>query len=115
MTFITSQPRILSHEAHKDSLPLRFIQWATGEEEQHHIAWVGISILCMTAVFFPLSMSVILLNGAAFGLIITAMISLVLVFITNVASLPTRYTIPVFFLGILIDAGAIIASFVIRS
>jgi len=117
MTYILSQPETFNHQAvskQKKSLIANFIQWATNEDEEHHIAWVGASITAMAAVFFPLTMSVILLNGAAFGLIITAMISLSLVVITNLAALPTRYTIPFFLLGIFIDAGAIIASFLIR-
>jgi hypothetical protein len=117
MTYILSQPGTFHQQTfpkQKKSLIANFIQWATNEDDEHHIAWVGASITAMAAVFFPLTMSAILLNGANFGLIITAMISLSLVVITNLASLSTRYTIPFFLLGILIDAGAIIASFLIK-
>ena len=97
----------------KKSFVSRFIQWATNEDAEYHVAWVGISITSMAAIFFPLTMSVILLNGAAFGLIIVAMVSLALVVITNLAAMPTRYTIPIFLLGVLIDVAAIVASFII--
>ena len=82
MTYIISQPETSQGYAilkEQTSLLSRFIQWATDEDKKHHIAWVGASVTSMTAVFFPLTMSAILLNGASFGLIITAMVSLVLV------------------------------------
>ncbi|HET6999665.1 MAG TPA: hypothetical protein VFI33_00060 [Puia sp.] len=90
----------------------RFSAWLS-REEKNRIAWVGISITAMAAVFFPLTMSAILFNGAAFKLIIGAMVALALVVITNLAALPVKYTIPAFFLGIGIDIVLIIASFLI--
>jgi hypothetical protein len=91
----------------------RFFQWAAGEDEERHIGWVGITVTTMSAIFFPLTMTVVLHNGASFGLIVAAMVSLTMVAITNLAALPTKYTIPFFFLGILIDAVVIGLSFFI--
>jgi hypothetical protein len=91
----------------------RFFKWAAGEDEERHIGWVGITVTIMTAICFPLTMSVIILNGAVFGLMIPAMVSLVLVVVTNLAALPTKYTIPFFFLGIFIDVVVVGLSFFI--
>jgi hypothetical protein len=91
----------------------RFFKWAASEDEERHIGWVGITITVMTAICFPLTTAVVLLNGAVFGLIVAAMVSLVLVVVTNLAALPTRYTIPFFFLGILVDLVVIGLSFLI--
>jgi hypothetical protein len=93
----------------------RFFKWAAGEDMERHIGWVGITVTIMTAIFFPLTMTVILHNGASFALMVAAMVSLTLVVITNLAALPTKYTIPFFFLGILIDVAAIGLSFFISS
>ncbi|HXB43816.1 MAG TPA: hypothetical protein VNV85_07155 [Puia sp.] len=117
MTYIISRPEALQQQinAHeKRSTFARFIQWATQEDQEHHIAWVGGSITVMTAIAFPLTMAAILMNGEIFGLIIVAMVSLVLVVTTNLAAMPTRYTIPFFFMGILIDLGVIVASFLMK-
>ena len=57
-------------------------------------------------------MALVLLNGASFGLIVAAMGSLAVVVISNLAALPTKYTIPLFFLGILIDLAIVVASFI---
>jgi hypothetical protein len=100
--------------AANSSLIERFFDWATNEDVKHHIGWVGVSIIAMTAVFFPLTMAAILFNGASFGLIIAAMVPLVAVFVTTLAALPTRYTIPFLFAGVLAELIIIVMSFLVR-
>jgi hypothetical protein len=102
-TLATKRPSALS----------RFFKWAADEDQERHIGWVGITMTIMTAICFPLTMAVILMNGAAFGPIVAAMTSLVLVVVTNLAALPTKYTIPFFFMGILIDIVVIAITFFI--
>jgi len=68
-------------------------------------------MIVMTAVFFPITMAAILFNGASFGLIVAAMVPLVLVFVANLAALPTRYTIPFLIVGILAELIIIVISF----
>jgi uncharacterized membrane protein len=85
----------------------RFFEWAAAEDAERHVGWVGFSVMSMAGVFFPATMTVILLNGALFGLIIAAMVALVLVVVGNLAALPTKYTIPFLFLGVLIDVVAV--------
>jgi hypothetical protein len=117
MTYIISQHEALNGylvQRSKKSGISRFIQWATDQDEQNHIGWVGFSVISMTAISFPLTMTAVLLNGAPFGLIIAAMVSLVLVITINLAAAATRYSIPILFLGFLIDAGVILASFFMK-
>ena len=97
-------------ELKKESVLKRFLKWTITEEE-NRIAWLGISITMMTALFFPVTMAAILLQGGTFTLIIGAMISLIVVVIPNLAALPTRYTIPAFCIGILMDILLIVISF----
>jgi hypothetical protein len=87
-----------------------FSKWAAREDLENHVGWIGIGIISMTAVFFPLTMAVILFNGAAAGLIGIAMLSLVMVVIVNLAALSTRYTIPFLLAGILMDIIAVTIS-----
>ena len=90
----------------------RFFSWAAAEDEKHHIGWIGISVMTMTSGIFPLTMYIIMINGGSFGLIMGALVSLAMVVVTNLAALPTKYTIPFFFLATLIDvAVCIIALF----
>ena len=91
----------------------RFFEWCVNQDREHHIAWAGISLIAMSAVFFPLTMAVILAHGASFALIIPAMISLMLVFTLNLSAQSTRITIPALVLAIIIDVISIIACLVI--
>jgi hypothetical protein len=112
---ISSQQDVYEYQetTTRPSALVRFFKWAENEDKINHVSWVGISVTAMAAVIFPLTMAVVLLNGASFGCIIAAMVSLVLVVVTNLAALPTKYTIPFLFLGGLIDVVAIISSFFI--
>jgi hypothetical protein len=96
----------------RNNVYTRLLGWLA-KEEKNRIAWVGISITTMAAVFFPVTMSAILFNGAIFSLIMGAMISLAIVVITNLAALPVKYTIPALVLGILMDIVLIVMSFFI--
>ncbi|MEO5593093.1 MAG: hypothetical protein ABIR15_18685 [Chitinophagaceae bacterium] len=86
------------------------IEWFAGQDKQHQITWTDIFLLAATGVLFPLTMAFIVLNNGGFPFIITAMAGQVLVFVLNIAAMSTRYKIPAFFLGILIDAAIIITS-----
>jgi len=112
MSYSISQPQNLLFQVTaktNKSIIKSFFQWAISQEK-YHVGWVGFSVTIMAAVFFPLTLSAVLFNGAVFSLIILAMISLVMVVITNLAALPTKYTIPALFLGIIMDAIAVIVS-----
>jgi hypothetical protein len=74
--------------------------------------WV--SITAMVIFFFPLTVTVILFNGGGIGLILTAMISIVLVTTTNLWVSLSKYKITGFGIGVCIDLGIIITSFVIK-
>jgi hypothetical protein len=99
--------------AKRPSAFIRFFKWAESQDQQNHVGWVGITVTAMSAVFFPLAMAFILINGASFGLIIAAMAALALVVVTNLSALPTKYTIPFFILGVLTDLVIIVISFFI--
>jgi hypothetical protein len=114
MEFIVSQSGsglAYQHVNKKRTVLNRFFSWAANEDAAHHVAWVGISVTLTSAVFFPMTMTAILLNGANFSLIIGAMTTLALVVVVNLAAMPTKYTIPLFFLCALSDLGIILASF----
>lgn len=92
----------------------RFFSWAAAEDEKHHIGWVGISVMSMSSGIFPLTMYIIMINGGSFGLIMGALASLAIVVVTNLAALPTKFTIPFFFFAILIDVAVSLLSLVIQ-
>jgi hypothetical protein len=115
MQAIQYLPDYKSMQAQKSQVHViaRFMEWIK-KEEKNHIAWVGASIMVMSAVFFPITITAILLNGAIFTLVMGAVVSLAGVVITNLAALPTKYTIPALMMGILMDIVLIVISFVLR-
>ena len=102
----------VSIENQHESLGARFLNWLN-QQEKYRVGWVGMSLMFMTAIFFPVTMAAILIHGGNFKLIIGAMFSLILVLVPNLAALPTRYTLPAFFTAMLIDLVIIATSFFI--
>jgi len=80
----------------------------------HGIPVQWIFVTAMAAFFFPLTMTIILLNEASLTLILASMVSICIVVITNLISLSEKYIRPAFGIGICIDLGVIIASFIIK-
>ena len=117
MSYTISHQEIISHREPRANTSVfsNMLKWADGQEKINHVSWVGISVMVMAGVLFPVTMTIILLNGAAFSLIVTAMVALDLVVVSNLAAMPTKYTIPFLLLGTLIDLGAIVCSFFIQA
>jgi hypothetical protein len=88
----------------------RFMQFAEAQEK-NHFGWVGGSIMLQASVMFPITLLVVLANGASFGLMAVAIVALALVVVTNLAALPTKITIPALAVSALIDLALIVASF----
>ncbi|HEY1870651.1 MAG TPA: hypothetical protein VGG71_06300, partial [Chitinophagaceae bacterium] len=62
ITYLSDYKTLPARRIHKNAFS-RLLDWLV-KEEKNHIAWVGISITVMSAVFFPITMSAILYNGA---------------------------------------------------
>ena len=88
----------------------RFIQWATLEDAKHHFGWVGALLTVQATIILPGTMLAIAAGGASFGLIMVVAATFAAVVITNLAALSTRYTIPVFFICLLINVATILVS-----
>ena len=101
-----------SHTTATSVNPLtRFLQFAE-EQEKNDFGWLGASIMLQASVLFPLTLLLVLANGASFGLISVAIAGLALVVVTNLAALPTKITIPALILSALIDVAILVATFV---
>ena len=86
----------------KVSLVKRFISWADKQEE-YRFGWVAFSIAGHGCIFTVLTSLAIVFTGNHFifwPFVIGAMAICVLV---NLAALPTKITIPVFFFSLVID------------
>ena len=92
----------------KTSVVARFLDWCTGQEEYRY-GWLGAAIASHGCIFTPLTMFAIILSGNNIFFWFLAIIAMMMTLVTNLAALPTKYTIPVFLFSILIDITIVVA------
>ena len=83
-------------------------------QEGNRMLWTAIGILGHGAIFTIATLMTIIFTGNVFALYIIAICNMVMVVVVNLAALPTRYTIPIFFLSLFIDFGVIITALLIQ-
>jgi len=96
------------HPPFQVNLLSKFISWC-GDQEEDRLLWLGIALTVHGAALTPLTISLIMLTGFNFGLLMIALLAMAIPVVTNLAALPTKINIPVFALSILIDLGVAIA------
>jgi hypothetical protein len=98
----------------KTSFVSRFMNWCEGQD-QYRYGWLGGAIAAHGCVFTPFTMFAIILSGNNIIFWFLAIIAMMMTLVTNLAALPTKYTIPVFVLSIFLDiaivAGCAISGF----
>ncbi len=92
----------------KKGLITKFMDY-TESQEKNRILWTGISLLGHGTVFTILTLMVVVATGNNFAFWISAAFNIAVVVIVNLAALPTRITIPIFFLSLLMDAAIVAA------
>lgn len=100
-----------SEKLAKPSLLARLIKWADGQEA-NRFGWVGGILAAHGCVVTPITLFAIILSGSNIFMFIAAIVAMMASLVTNLAAMPTKVTIPTFFLTILIDL-IIIASCVV--
>src|SRR5262245_2003685 len=103
-------PALLRTER-KQSLLSRFSAWCTGQEK-FRFGWVASIIAIHGCVLAPITVLAIALGGnnmAYWGMAIGAM---AIALVSNLAAMPTRITIPVFFFSVLIDIALVVINLV---
>lgn len=95
------------------SLPFlnRFLNWSKNQSE-NRILWVGIALVLHGCVLTPLTVMAVAFTGMNLVLFMAAIIAMGMALVTNLAAMPTKITVPVFFLSVLIDVLIVIISLV---
>ncbi|MDP9040678.1 MAG: hypothetical protein M3N30_01775 [Bacteroidota bacterium] len=104
------RPLAISHESAGSlrSLGNKFLNWSADQQE-NRLGWQGIGFLALGCFFTPLTVLIIYLSGANPLLIIAALIAMEITLVTNLSTMPTKITIPGFFLGVVTDISIIVA------
>jgi hypothetical protein len=111
MSTTISHPIIISHESTRSlrSLVNRFLDWSSDQQE-NRLGWQGISLLVFGCFLTPLTVLLISLSGANMFLIMTALIAMEVNLVVNLTTMPTKITIPAFFLAVVADITIIVVS-----
>jgi hypothetical protein len=96
----------------KTSFISRFFTWCEGQEK-YHFGWVAAILAIHGCVLAPITVLSITLGGNNFILWSLAIGAIAMALIANLAAMPTKITLPVFFLSILIDIAIVVASLVL--
>ncbi len=96
-----------------NSLWSRFIHYAEAQEK-NRFWWLALGILGHGTIFTILTLFIVTMMGNIFALYIIGCCAMVMAVVVNLAAQPTKYTIPVFFLSVLIDLGVIITAIILH-
>ena len=94
--------------ASHQTLLSRFLTWCEGQDKNRY-GWLGGAIASHGCVFTPLTMFAIILSGNSMVFWMLAIIAMMMTLVSNLAAMPTKYTIPIFVFSVLIDAAIVVA------
>lgn len=86
----------------------RFMTWCEGQEK-YRFGWLAAALSVHGCALTPITLFAIILAGTNIVFFILALIAMGMALVTNLAAMPTKVTIPVFFLSIAIDIAIIIS------
>ena len=92
----------------REGLWLRFMNWCEGQDT-NRLGWLGAALVAHGCVATPVTLFAIILSGNLFIFWILAIAAMGASLITNLAALPTKITLPVFFVSLLVDVAIIIS------
>lgn len=90
------------------SLWTRFMNYCKGQEK-NRLLWLGVILAAHGCILTPVTIMITLLAGPNFTLFMTGMVAMGIALVTNLAAMPTKYTIPAFALSVLMDVVIIIS------
>jgi hypothetical protein len=114
MATTTFQPSVTSTYAPaetKSSLLKGLWNWCA-DQNKNRLLWLGVILAGHGCILTPLTAMVVLGLGAPFYLIMATIVAMAMALVTNLAAMPTKYTLPVFFLSVLIDLVVVVLSIV---
>lgn len=92
----------ITHNEERISLLSKFSTWSAGQEK-NRLLWLGLILALHGCIITPLTVMAVLLAGTNLTLFVIAIVAMGMSLVTNLAAMPTKITIPVFFLSIVID------------
>jgi hypothetical protein len=82
-------------------------------QQENRLGWTALTLAVQGCLLVPFALLAIGYNGNRFFLLIPVILSSFVTEVSNLAALPTKITIPIFFISVLINLGVIILSFIL--
>lgn len=80
----------------------RFTAWANTQEEKRFL-WAALSLVGHGTLFTIITFATVILTGNVFALMAITCATMMVVLAVNLAALPVKYIIPIFFGSLLVD------------
>lgn len=90
----------------------KFINWCE-RQEQYRFGWLAAALSIHGCALTPITLFAIILAGTNIAFFVLALVAMGMTLVTNLAAMPTKITIPVFFLSAVIDLTIIISCVVV--
>jgi hypothetical protein len=109
-TLTTLNPAITTNIEQPTSFSFisKFMNWCKGQEE-NRLLWLGIALAGHGCILTPLTVMTVLLAGTNLFLFVLAIVAMGMSLVTHLAAMPTKVTIPVLVLSILMDIAIVIS------
>lgn len=88
-----------------------FLAWAQNQNE-NRITWLAIALTAHGCALTPITVMVVMTTTYNFTLFMAAIGAMALALVTNLAALPTKITIPAFFLSVIADVAIVAAALI---
>ena len=110
MSTIINQPysSVYAEEKSRVSVFKKFLTWCDGQEK-NRLGWLAGALGAHGCILTPITMFAIVLGGNSIYMWFAAIIAMMMVLVTNLAAMPTKYTIPTFFFSVLVDVTIILS------
>jgi hypothetical protein len=101
---ILYQPYISANFIHesKKTIPRQFLDWCKGQE-RNRLLWLSLIVAGHGCIITPITLLILVFTGNSMFLWAFAIAAMTMSLVTNLAALPTKITIPVFFLSLVMD------------
>ena len=109
MEQISNPPIVTTHlpEVSLPSIFAKFTNWCVGQEP-YRLGWLAGILAIHGCALTPITLFAVILSGTSLVLYISVLVAMGLAVVTNLAAMPTKVTIPAFFLSVVIDVAIII-------
>jgi hypothetical protein len=85
-----------------DSLFSKFITWSD-TQQGNRLLWLGLILSLHGCILTPLTIMAVLLAGTNLTLFMVTIVAMGISLVSNLAAMPTKITIPLFVLSIIMD------------